>query len=686
MSPDFPQSSPGAGAVPPPPTGFAPGPGDTTLSETLVVFRKRRLVLLIAFVLGLLYGVYKAISQVRLYESVGRIQIHEGSSNEFKLDPSSVLGEGDPARKTQTEIAIITSETLLERVGREMNLANNPDFLGVKGPLPYRTMDDPAVRQHIVERMQLSLKVAMVPKTDIIRISFSSLNPKLSADVVNHVIQDYIQRSLETRFTATQRVSQWLGRQLEELKQDVESSQDRVLSLQEKLGTLGFDSKNNQTATALDDLAKASGQAKLARIVAESRFRMLSGMDPNSIESSIDAGPGPQTTGLNTLRSTLAQARANYAQLTATLGPNHPSVKAARADVDALQHEVTLEQNRLMTQAHENFLIARANQEQTAAALETEKHDAFKLGGLQVQYTLALREFESNRTLYDGLMQKLRTAGVEAGIESLEIDIVDQALPAIAPQLKQTSTLVVLYGFLGLIFGGALAFLLETLDVGLRTVAEIEAITQLPSLALIPRARRASPDLVASMSTVERNLNVLTQPKSQFTEAFRSLRTALFLSAKDHEPKFILFTSATPAEGKTTTTTNFSVILSQGGNRTLLIDADMRRPSVHHRFGLNGRLGLSTILSGQSTLEESVQRVPEVPNLDILASGPVPPLSLPRCSTPNACAACSSTPAIATRKSSSTHLPCSPSPMASSSHERSTPRFWWSATVRAASM
>ena len=587
--------------------------------------RKRKLVLISAVLLGILFGFYKALTQTRLYQSSGRIQIREGSSNEFKIAPTVSFGEDDPQRKTQTEIAIITSETLMETIGRELNLANNPDFLAVKGPIPHRSMDDPSVRQNVVNILQRNLKVSMVPKTDIIRITYSSLNARLSADIVNHVIQAYIQRSYETRFTATQRVSQWLGTQLDKLKQEVEASQDRVLDLQEKLGTLGFDSKNSQATTALDDLAKASGTAKLGRIIAESRYRMLAGMDPNSIESSIDSGPGAQATGINSLRSTLAAAKASYAELTATLGPNHPQVKTAKANVDALEREVAAEQSRLLTQAKESYLIAKANEDQTAAALETEKHDAYKLGSLQVQYTLALREFESNRTLYDGLMQKLRTAGIEAGLESLEIDIVDAALPAVQPLLKPTSTLVLLYTFLGLILGGMLAFLLEALDTSLRSVSEIEAVTELPSLAIIPRARRSSPEQLASMTTVERNINVLTQPKSQFTESFRSLRTALMLSTPGHEPKFLLFTSATPSEGKTTVTSNLSVILSQRGTRTLLIDADLRRPNVHHRFGLNGKLGLSTILSGQTTLEESVQKVPEVPGLDILASGPVPP-------------------------------------------------------------
>ena len=585
--------------------------------------RKRRLVLILLILAGLLLGLYKAVTQIRLYESFGRIEVREGASDEYKISAGSYFGD-DPQRKMSTEEAILMSDTLLTKVARDLNLANDEDFLGVKGPQPHHSMDDPAVRQTVLGILAGGLHVAQVPKTDIIRISFLSLNPKLSADVVNKVIADYIQRSYETRFDSTQRVSAWLSSQLEDLKKKVEDSQQQMMDLQRKLGTLGFSTTQNQNTSSLDDLSKAAGQAKLNRILAEARYRQIVGLDPNTIEGASEV-PGAPQTELTTLRTELATARASYAEQTTTLGPNHPLVRAARARMDELAKEVTAEEKRLEQQAKLAFNLAQANENQTNAALEQQKTDAYKLRNDLVEYTIRQREFESSRTLYEGLLQKLATAGVDAGLESMEIDIVDPAVAPVGPILKPQSTIILSYGLLGTVLGVVLAFVLESLDTGLRSVAEIESVTELPSLAIIPRSKRSSPEQLAAMSVVERNINVLAQPKSQFTEAFRSLRTALLLSTPGGEPKLILCTSATPSEGKTTAASNLAVILAQRGTRVLLIDADLRRPNVHHRFGLNGKVGLSTILSGQTTLENSVQRIAEVPELDILASGPVPP-------------------------------------------------------------
>jgi len=620
------QSSPGGDIPGNTPPGFSTAAADNTLSEAFLTLKKRRWIVIVAVLLGLVYGVYKAKTQPKLYHAFGQIQVRSGSSNEFRLDAAqAMMGGTDTASKMLTEIQILKSDSLMLTVAREMDLANNPDFLEAKGPVAHKVLDDPAVRQATVSRLQQNLGIALVPKTEIINISYSSLNAKLAADIVNKVISAYIQRSYETRFASTQRVSQWLSSQLDDLKQQVETSQEQMMDLQRRLGILGFDPSHNQIATSLEDLSKAAGDAKLARIIAESRYRVLSGMDPDSVESSIDAGPRATAPLLEQLRTQLAGAKANYAQLEATLGPNHPQSKSLKAQVAELSREVSKEQDRLLLQAKENYVIARANENQTDAALEQQKADAYKLRDDLIEYTLRQREYEANRTLYEGLLQKLRTAGVEAGLESMEIDIVDQALPAALPTLRSSSKIVLIGGIFGLIGGIIIAFLMDSLDTGLRTIAEVESVTELPSLAVIPRARRTSVEQGASLTTAEKNLVVLSQSKSQFAESFRALRTSLLLSTAGHPPKFILLTSATPSEGKTTLSTNLACILAQGDARVLLIDADLRRPSVHHRFGMSGKIGLTTILTGASSLESAVQNVAEVPNLDVLAAGPMPP-------------------------------------------------------------
>src|SRR5271170_1828343 len=603
--------------------GFSTTVTDTTLSEALIVLRKRKLILIIAVLLALAYGIFKAESQPKLYESYGRIQVRSGSSNEYRVSAVQAYG-GDPNSKLLSEIEILKSDSLMLTVCREMDLANNADFLEQKGPVEHANLDDGETRQDTVHRLQSNLHVSVVPKTDIIRISYSSLNAKLSADIVNKVISDYVQRSYQTRFESSQRASVWLSGTLEGLRQEVESTQEQMMDMQRRLGILGFDPTHNQISASLDDLARAAGTAKLARIIAEARYRVVSGMDPDTIEGAIELTPGTAPGELNTLRSQLATARANYAQLESSLAPNHPQSKALKAQIDELVKEIDEEQNRLITQAKQNYVVARANEDQTTAALETQKADAYKLRDQLVEYTLREREFEANRTLYDGLQQRLRTASVQSGLESLEVDVVDPALPPANPVLRPQSTMILTALVFSILGGIVVAFLMESLDTGLRSIAEIESITELPSLAIIPRARRASVDQ-STLTTAQRNIGILTQPKSQFAEAFRSLRTSLLLSTAGHPPKFIVLTSATPSEGKTTAASNLAAILAQRDTRVLLIDGDLRRPNIHHRFGLNGKIGLTTVLTGATTLEETVQNVREIPNLDILPSGPVPP-------------------------------------------------------------
>ncbi len=675
---------------------FGTSTSETSLSEVLITLRKRRGVVILCALLGLLYGLYKATSQVKMYDATGRIQVRTGSSNEYRVN---AIYNMDSGNKLTTEVNILQSEALLLTVARDLDLPNRPYFFGKpgKGPAPHYSLDDPNVRQSAIGTLQGGLKVALVLKTDLITISYSSLDPKLSADVVNRLIADYQQRSYETRYASTQRVSQWLSGQLDDLKRQVETSEEAMIDVQKRLGIIGLDPTHSQIVTGVEDLARASNEARVARILAESRYRTLSGMGADAVEpsgadtpigplssggagsssgfssgsSSVGSGstggmgspssattsgagtgtgtstPGtvgsyPSSSGSSSrgarttpgetsstavqgLRSQLASLQANYALEATTLGPNNPTLVGLRQQIEELKQQLVIEQKRMLLASRESYIIARNSENATTGVLNTEENNAYKLRDDLVEYTLRQREYESNRALYDTLRQRLRTAGVQAGLESLEIDVVDPAQPPAGPTLQPKSTIIIISLIFSLMAGAGLAFLLESLDTGLRSIAEIEQITQLPSLAIIPRARKSTTDNLPNLSTAQRNISVLTQPKSQFAEAIRSLRTSLLLSTTGSPPKIIVFTSATPSEGKTTTASNLACVLAQGDTSVLLIDADLRRPNVHHRFGLNGKVGVTTLLTGGTLLENTVQRIPEVPNLHILPSGPVPP-------------------------------------------------------------
>jgi succinoglycan biosynthesis transport protein ExoP len=601
--------------------------GDTSLSDALTTLRKRLWLLILAAVLGLGYGSYKALTQPKLFEASSTIQVQNGSSAQYRLDPSFDFSD-DSETRMNTEVLILKSDTLLTAVANQMDLANNTDFSGPSGPTR-RSMNDPRVRAEIIGDLQSGLSVSALPHTELLQISFSSLSAQLSADIVNSVVREYVQRAFKAPVARTQDVSNWLSTQLDALKLQVEREQQQMMDLQRKMGVMGYDSNHNEIQTSLEELLAAEGTAKIARINAESRYQMIKSMDPNTLDDSIEMTPGTMPGGFLALRGQLASAKATYAELTNDsvrgLGPNHPQIKALQDQITELTKEITAEQNRLQIQSKETFLAAKSAEDNIEQELNSRKAEAYKQGDDLVQFTVLQREYEQDRTLYEGLEQRLETAKVESGLGATEVDTIDKAIPPVNPTLRSPVTIIATTTVLFLLGAIVIAFILESLDTGLHNIQDIEGLMEMPSLAIIPKAKRTPADQTAAMSLVQRNITVLTQPKSQFTEAFRSLRTSLLLSSAGGPPKFILFTSATPSEGKTTAASNLACVLAQGDARVLLIDADLRRPNVHHRFGLTGKLGLTTLLAGTSTLDQTLQNVSEVPNLDILPSGPVPP-------------------------------------------------------------
>jgi capsular exopolysaccharide synthesis family protein len=596
---------------------FSAPAADTSLTDSWVTLRKWKYLIAGFTLLGLIYGWYQASIQPVLYDSYGIIEIRNGASNEYKLSGGS--GESSSS-SLSTEVTILKSNTLMLAVARDLNLANNAYFLGPS--TTYRNVDDPWIRQQVISQLQNAIGASVIPHTDLVVIHASTGNPQLSADIVNKLVSEYILHSFQTKADYTKRVADFFSNQLNDLKQEVQESQNQMIELQKKLGVLGFDSSLNTVTSGLSDLSGASNNAQLQRLKAETNYRMLASIDPSMIDQTPQ---GSSDSSLTYLHTQLLDAESHLDQADLTLGPNNPKEKMIRRQIADIQKSIAAEEDHVVAVAKQGYLAAKESEDQTKAVLAQKQDDAFLLRDDLLEFNQKSREFASNQALYDGLHQRLRTAGVEAGLESTEVDVVDAAVPPLGPTLKPRSSMLIVNSVVMLVVGIVLAFIIDSLDTGLRTVAEIESVSNLPSLALIPRARRITTDSGGNASITMRNLGILASPKSQFAEAFRALRTSLLLSIAGGEPRCILLSSATPAEGKTTVAINLACVLAQRNVRVLLIDADLRRPTVHHRFGLNGKVGLTSVLTGNLTLEDAVQRVPEMPMLDILVSGPVPP-------------------------------------------------------------
>ncbi len=615
------------------PRSFQTGGGWVTneegnaLAENLLTLRKRKWLVLACLFVGTVYGVVRAITTPRTYTSGGTIQVSPGASNEYRIGVGA-SGPQDLGTRLETEVAILQSDSLLLKVAKEIKLEDNPDFLGPKATVTHVDPNDPGVQDWMIGYLRGGLSVGRVPKTQLIAINFTCGSPELSARVVNTLINDYIERSFQTRYAATQRVSQWLSTQLDDLRQSVETSQEKLVELQRKLGVLGFsDQAHNLNLDTLDDLSRAAADAKIRRIVAEAQYRMLTTMNPDLIDGSPSVIGSGAASLLATLRNGQASLQAQYAQLISQFGPNYPAVKQLKAEMAQNQKAIQAEEKRVLAQSNNAYRAAAVNEDMTRQVLAQEEAKNYQKRDDLVKFVLLQREFDSNRTLYDGLLQRLREAGIEAGLESSEIEVVDYARIPLLPSGMRRRSRILAGVMFGLFAGVALAFLFDSMDTSLRSVHDIETISELPSLAVIPRARKVLPRSLTedTRSAAQRNVDAIGQPNSQFAEAFRSLRTSLLLSGVGQPPQVILITSSTPAEGKSTIASNLAAVLAFREARVLLIDADLRRPTIHSRFGISSRIGLSTVLSGATTLEESMQTIPEVPNLFLLPSGPVPP-------------------------------------------------------------
>ena len=618
---------------------------DSLLREYVRVLIKNKWVVVasVALVVGVV--TISTLRSTPIYEAVGSIAINKMDPVTFNLkDSSSGFDYYDPT-DLDTEVRILKSDLLALQVIRELNLDRQPEF-ATKGRSPSSSSSldlttdalqlDSAKTSAALASFKGSLQVSLVPNTRIIEIRYRSPDKNVAASVVNTLANTYVEQNFKTRFESTMQASDWLSKQLVDLQIKVETSQEKLVQYQKQHEILGIDEKQNITTAKLDELNRELTSAESARMEKESIYHLVQSGDSDSIVAAANVdgaarGSSASSALLEKLREQQADLKIQVAQLSTQFGPSYPKLAQLSSQLKEVDEQIQTETRKVAARLRGDYLAAVQRESMLRTALEQQKQQANKLNESAIEYSLLKRDVDANRTLSEGLLERLKEAGVTAGLRSNNFRIVDVARVPTAPSGPNVLRNLAFALALGLSTGIGLAFLLESMDNTVRTPEQAQTISALPSLGMIPLGSRNSREvgsrqklaLASSKEAVE--LVTQSRPRSQMAESYRALRTSLLLTFAGGPPKVILITSALPEEGKTTTSVNSAIVLAQKGTRVLLIDADLRRPSIHKTLGMGARLGLSNVLTGTATLQQAIIPSTILPDLFVLPAGTPPP-------------------------------------------------------------
>jgi succinoglycan biosynthesis transport protein ExoP len=609
------------------------------------VLAKRKWTVLICLVTIFSIVAIASLKMTPIYEASGSIAINKADSGlvNFNNSPTFSLDYYDPT-EMETEVKILQSDLLALQVVKELALDRRPEF-GGKTPATPSSLDlapdplqaDTGRTTSLLSSFRSNLRVVLAPNTHIIEVHYRSADKDLAATVVNTLMTTYTENNFKSRFDSTMQASDWLSKQLVDLQMKVETSQEKLVHYQKEHEILGIDEKQNITTSKLDELNKALTAAESERMDRESVYRLVQAGDTDTITSAANAldsaGASTQSVSslLDTLRSKQADLKIQAAELNTQFGPAYPKLAQINNQLKEIDIQVLAETRKIAGKIKGQYLAALQRENMLHDALENQKQEANKLNESAIEYSLLKRDLDTNRQLYEGLLEKLKEAGVSAGLRSNNFRIVDVARSPNGPIEPNIPRNLSFAFMLGLTSGVGLAFLLEGLDNTVRTTEQAQMISGLPPLGMIPLGSRTTREgnstkrLVIATSKEAVELITQVRPQSQMAESYRALRTSLLLSNLGAPPKVIMITSALPQEGKTTTSINCAVVLAQKGIRVLLIDADLRRPSIHKTLGMGPRSGLSNVLTGSATLEQAITRSSILPNLSVLPAGTPPP-------------------------------------------------------------
>jgi capsular exopolysaccharide synthesis family protein len=593
------------------------------LSHYLWILKRHRWKIL-AFVLTSVIATVVVSSRLTpIYEATATIDVDRQAPSGVIGQDANRIAPNDADQFLATQVKLIQSDSVVRPVAEKYKLSVvEAAPLPGEAPIPTtRVQNAPVTLSH--------LKVTRPPNTYLLLIAYRSPDPELAANVSNAIAQSYIEHTYDIRFRASAGLSAFMEKQLEELRAKRELSGEALAQFEKELDVINPEEKTSILSSRLLQLNTDYTSAQSDRMAKQAAYNAVKNGSLEALEASVQ---GEQ---LRKLADHLNEAKESLAVVATTYAANHPNYKKADSQVTELSRQMEVLKANITQRVESEFQQASSREAMLKNAVAETKVEFDRINARSFQYKALKQEADGDRGLYDELMRKIKEAGINSSFQNSSIRLADSARAAVKPVFPDTKLNIILALLFSTLLACGAAVLSDVLDVTVRDPEHIQKVLGTDVLGSLPvvkswRGRQAQPFLAvapagngngngAGKAVVKSTRS--TGQVSAFEEAIRTLRDSILLSDLARRPRSLLITSATPREGKTTSAVHLAVAHSLQGRKTLLIDADLRRPGVHSKLGLANVRGLTAVVNDGTPWREVLQKHEGFPDLDVLVGG-----------------------------------------------------------------
>jgi len=604
-----------------------------------VLMRRKTAVLTVSVIVLFIVALYTFLATPQ-FKAKGTIRASAQNSTVTKfdsLDPNALQTK----EFQQTQVSLLQSNQLANRVIEKLDLMNNVLFNPQAGDLedsrppqslfaPIKNFiraeqvpeqvsvltedaQDQLLSYNILKAFQRKFKVSPVKNSELIELTFESSDSALAAEITNAAMDAFIQMHMDGNLDASKTASLFLDKQIRGAQIKLEESELQLNEFARKIGIVSLNPEHNLVMKQLEEVNSTLAKASSDRIAKEAMYKQNMLLDDKSLDQVVN---NVLIQGLKTQYSTL---EAEYKDLSVTFKPGYPQLQQLQAKMNEISARINMEKQQIINSIKNTYETSLKTEQYLIENAEAQKMKALELAEKSTQYKILEREVDTNKSIYQSLLQRSKEIEATVGAAVTNIQIIDRAAQPLFPFKPQVAKNLLLALVLGLMMGAAAAFTLEAFDNTIKNPDELADRFHIPVLGLIPFDRES----VENRSKMA--MKFFNEPRSPVAEAFRTTMTSVRLSVADNPPKTILVTSILPGAGKSSMATNAAFSYLAEEESCLIIDVDLRKPSLHKIFATSRKkMGLSSVLTGMAKLDEVISKT-AFPGLDFISSGPLPP-------------------------------------------------------------